>query len=902
MINESWTHSPGITKAYLTIDGYKLVARKDRLTDGRGGGLLLYAKSGFIIEELSIESTFNQFISVSMSTHSAPLIMNLIYRSPNSNSENNQKLNEFIKSIKKSTIVIGDMNYNGIDWNNYSSNPAGNDFFTASQDAFLTQHVDFPTHEGNTIDLVLSTNDISVHSVSDVGNLGKSHHSILRIQINTKPSLITSTEKVPDYAKADFVKMKNYVSSVDWVARFEHFDTFQCWDLFKETLSDAIKDCIPLKDRRTPNKPLWMNRNIMRLIRKKRRLWNWYKTTKDNTEYQAYLSVQKSVAKTIRSAKRNLERKLAKNFKRSPRQFYAHMNNKMKSRVQVGPLKNDKDDLVSDSEGMSNIFNRFFTSIFTDEDTSNIPRPESICQGPLLSSINVNVEEVKKKLDNLKIHSAGGPDKLGPRVLKELDNEVALPLSLIFNKSLLRGEVPPDWRCANVTPVFKKGSRSSAENYRPISLTSITCKILESLIADGIIDHLSNQNLIHMSQHGFMQHRSCLTNLIQYLETLTSLLDKGHNVDVFYLDLSKAFDRVPHQRLLAKLESHGITAHIYNWIKSWLSNRKQRVVLNGSCSNWADVTSGVPQGSVLGPLLFTIFINDIDNAVDTINCFLLKFADDTKGVRVVNSEADALKLQEDLDSLYSWSVDWQILFNLDKCHVLHFGNNNPNHNYFINGHQLSTVEEEKDLGVYITNSCTPRRHVSIAAAKANQVLGQLLRSITYRDSYTFVKLYKQYVRPHLEYCVQAWSPWLRQDIELIENVQRRAIKAVSGLSGTYEEKLSLLNLLSLEERRKRGDMIQTFKIVHKIDNVNPEEYFEFTANRHEHATRQTTSVTESSSTQNVFGLSQGHSNLDIRKHFFTQRVIPIWNDLPNDVRLSNSVATFKMNYDESLNK
>ncbi len=252
-----------------------------------------------------------------------------------------------------------------------------------------------------------------------------------------------------------------------------------------------------------------------------------------------------------------------------------------------------------------------------------------------------------------------------------------------------------------------------------------------------IVAHLSEHKVLNSSQHGFLSHRSCLTNLLEYLETVTSILDEGHNIDVFYLDFSKAFDRVPHQRLMAKVQAHGITG-VYNWIQSWLSGRKQRVVLNGSQSEWSSVPSGVPQGSVLGPLLFIIFINDIDMAVDAVHCCLLKFADDTKGLRKVNNEYDASKLQKDLDSLYKWSCDWQMLFNLDKCHILHLGNNNAHYDYYLNGYQLLHVDEEKDLGVKIDSTCTPSKQVSAAALKGNQVLGQLLRTCTYRDRYTCI--------------------------------------------------------------------------------------------------------------------------------------------------------------------
>ena len=895
LINESWTHKD-ITEAYLKIYGYEFSGRKDRTdtTDGRGGGLLVYSKLGLIVTEVEQVTDFNQVLAVSVATKSKQLTLNLVYRPPSSSKENNAKLDEFVKTIRSSTMTIGDMNYPGIDWTNGISNSEGRGFFDATQDSFLTQHVHFPTHESSTIDLVLSTNDIQVTQVEDVGNLGKSHHSILHAKIDVRPTRMPSLEKVPDYAKADFEKLRDCMN-IDWNAELGNLGADDSWSCFKGKLSKSVEACIPLKKRRASNKPLWMNQNIMRLIRKKRRLWNWYKTTKDHTEYQAYLSVQKSVAKIIRAAKKKFERKLVKNFKNNPRQFYSHLNNNTKSRSQVGPLKNDGEQ-VSDSQGMCNVLNSFFTSVFTDEDTENIPTLERMCNSDI-GSLTVNEEMFKARLSKIKQNGAPGPDKITPRILTELKDVVALPLCMIFNKSIHTGEVPSDWKIAHVTPVFKKGSRTLAENYRPISLTSIVCKILESLICEVITAHLSEHRLLKSSQHGFVSHRSCLTNLLEYLETLTALLDQGHNIDVFYLDFSKAFDRVPHQRLLVKLEAHGITGEILNWIKSWLHQRKQRVVLNGSHSEWSPVPSGVPQGSVLGPLLFILFINDIDNAVDVVHCFLLKFADDTKGLRKVNSQRDADKLQKDLDNLHKWSNDWQMLFNLDKCHILHLGSTNSHHQYYINGHPMLNVEYEKDLGVIMSSSCTPSKQVSAAALKGNQVLGQLLRTFTYRDQYTFIKLYKQYVRPHLEFAVQAWSPWLQQDIELLENVQRRAVKAVSGLSGSYQEKLESLKLLSLAERRHRGDMIETFKLLHNIEDVDASKFFTISSNIHDHATRQSTTITDDVAVP-TYGLVKGPCKLELRANFFSQRVVTPWNELPATVKNSPSVNNFKNNFDK----
>ena len=349
---------------------------------------------------------------------------------------------------------------------------------------------------------------------------------------------------------------------------------------------------------------------------------------------------------------------------------------------------------------------------------------------------------------------------------------------------------------------------------------------------------------------------------------------------------------------MSKLSCHGIKGVIFNWIRSWLTDRKQRVVLNGASSDWTNVISGVPQGSVLGPLLFKIFINDIDTAVDCIHCYLFKFADDTKGVRVVNSKENAFQLQNDLNKLVEWSVEWQMLFNYDKCHILHLGAKNPRCNYTLNGNDLTSVEVEKDLGVHITDTCSPSQHVNYVASKANQTLGQLLRVFTYRDRRVFVDLYKKYVRPNLEYCVQAWSPWLKQDIDVLENVQRRAVFAISGLSGSYEDRLSAIKLLSLQDRRKRGDMLETFKIVKQIDNVDPLSFFQFTSNIHRYPTRQAASVDdETLEIHPAHGLSERPCRLELRKNFFANRVGSPWNSLSFTIKDASCLNNFKKRYD-----
>ena len=444
-----------------------------------------------------------------------------------------------------------------------------------------------------------------------------------------------------------------------------------------------------------------------------------------------------------------------------------------------------------------------------------------------------------------------------------------------FSMSLEESVVPDDWKKANITPIFKSESRMSVSNYRPVSLTCIICKIMEAIIRDNMISHLTKYKLIHSTQHGFMAEKSCQTNLIEYLDTLTRLVNEGHNVDVIYLDFAKAFDKVSHLRLLQKLEAHGISGKVLSWVGNWLSNRLQRVVLNGFTSDWSPVSSGVPQGSVLGPICFVIFINNLDEVLTIIDGFVSKFADDTKYLRIIHNDEDHMKMQSDIDKLLKWAETWHMEFNSKKCKIIHFGRTNPQYSYCMGGYApagtiLQNVNEEKDLGVIITNSLKPSSQCAKAAMKANGILGQMWRSFHYRDKSVWIWVYKTYVQPHLEFAVQAWSPWYSKDIQLLEKVQKRAVNMVVGLkSSTYEGKLKEINL-TLEERRLRGDMIQVWKYMHD-KNCGKDGLFRMANEQHGRSTRHTSKA---------FNIYRTDARLDVRKNFFTVKCIDKWNHLP----------------------
>ena len=619
----------------------------------------------------------------------------------------------------------------------------------------------------------------------------------------------------------------------------------------------------------------------------------FFAKSKDGIKKQNYQNQKKTGLDTKKQKKlaQNVCQKTQNNYvqdlisdDKDNKKFWAHVRSKNKEKSEIADLKSG-DTLIQDPTAKANMFNKFFTKVFSTPDPSRPRQDEPDPEHPM-PNITVSQAGVLKLLQNIKVDKATGPDGIPGNILKLCAPELAKVFTLLFQASLDQGVVPSDWKTANIVPVFKKGDRSQVENYRPISLTSITSKTLEHIIHSSIMDHFEEFSMLNSFQHGFRQKRSCETQLITTVRDFSNSLNNKGQTDAVLLDFSKAFDKVDHDRLLSKLSAMGIGNSLRQWIQSFLKNRTQSVLVDGAISSPAAVLSGVPQGTVLGPLLFLVYINDICKGLSPGTIIRL-FADDSLIYRLINSLEDAEILQKDLNTLQAWEKANKMEFHPDKCQVLRITNKRFPilYDYHIHNTPLQIVKSAKYLGVIIDSKLNWSPQISAICKKASTTLAFLQRNFFFCPQVVKDRCIKTLVRPTLEYGCSVWDPHQLNHIETLEKVQRRCARFVTGnftmTHGNSQKNLDLLDWPPLATRRARAKL----HLLHRAKSKSIELPLD------DLVWEVAPPETRSHSSQYNFPIP--HSSVDSHKHSFFPSTIRLWNNLPEHIKATKSFPSFK---------
>jgi len=887
---ESWL-SPSISTSEVFPAGFT-VYRKDR-SDGYGG-VFVACRNSIISEELNLDSNAEIVACRIDQNESQPLIICSLYRPPDNNLIYMKALCDTLADIAanhpNSPIwIAGDINLPNINWDRNCT--SGNTysvalcklFLTFIEDYGLTQMVDFPTRRQNILDIFVTNRPSLVTTCKPIPGISD-HEAVLitsLLRVNIQSPVKRTVYK---WNRADWDELNNsarYFCSI-FISDFS-IDTpiDQMWNRFKNFCL-SILTTIPSKVTNNLSTRPWITPHIKRLSKRKQRLYNIARLSHHQDDWALYYHLKKECQRECRKAYNSYVMSLIDDNNNVSKRMWSYVKSKRTDNCGIPTLRQDEQTFITPKD-KAEILNDYFSSVYTSEDVSTIPTLDGI-NYPNISPVVIHNEGITNLLSNLKEHKARGPDEIPTILLKRLSTSISPALTLIFQASLHQCKIPTEWKTANIVPIFKKGDKSNPGNYRPVSLTCVCSKLLEHVIYSHVFSHLKKYNILSEEQHGFQQNRSCETQLIGTVNDIAENMNESKQTDVILLDFAKAFDKVPHVRLCHKLSYLGINGTLLEWIKSFLTDRTQQVIVNGEKSSRSKVSSGVPQGTVLAPLLFLCFINDI---VKNISSSIKLYADDVLIYRRINSDEDCKLLQRDLIILENWAHKWNMCFSPSKCEFLRITNNKDiiNFQYHIQNSQIKEVQQAKYLGVTLNNKLTWSDHIQVITKKANSTYGFIRRNFNNCPTKIKSSLYLSLVRPILEYASTVWSPYYANDTHLIEAVQRRAARLAVNCYSRYQSVTSILEQLdwpTLQERRDQMKMIMMYKIVHGLVFI-------------QHNLPLTPS--------NLNNISRGHSNrfiqpstrVDSYKHSFFPSTIRMWNRLPNYVILSDTLSQFKNN-------
>lgn len=807
-VQETWC-LPCEPDSLYEIDGF-LFFRRDR-TERTGGGVGIYVHPDHFtsIERLPLlqNSTESLWLKLSLSSQSnlppKHLLVCTSYRPPNSAVEPYAAALEAslgaAQSYNHPILLTGDLNSKCSAWCDSDQTDEAGDAIQQLFDMFdITQHVTFPTNIyggslKSCLDVVATANLPNLH-LSSLAPVGHSDHITLKGTLRTDKPTHQPPSPSPRttwcWSKVNVKQLQSAVASADWRAILDSNDVNSAWTMWKTQLMDIAHRNIPHRPTTPcgcPRARPWMTKGLADHIKHKHRLFRLYKRTHAPADWAKYQECRNRVSSHIRRAKSlfvaGLDRAAAGQTRAAPRLHqFLRCFTKSDTNNFIPDLHSDSETAAT-ADRKAEVLNRFFTSqarLSLDDGPLPPIQIPAADDGDRLTEFTTTPQQVNKVLHSLDPSKAAGGDGIPTRLLRLVADQITPCVHHIFALSLSTATLPDEWKRANVTPIYKhRGKRSDPSNYRPISLLVVLSKALERIVHQALYAHLADFLPLHQS--GFRPRDNCTYQLARIVHLLARGIDDGKRIATCYYDLTKAFDRVWHGGLLHKLHHLGVRNTALKWIGSYLSDRHQRVLVHGSPSSWAVVPAGVPQGSVLGPLLFLAYTVDLPAAVTDDGTHCAQYADDTALTTIkTNHAAVQLGLQESITATARWLTTWRLAANQAKT-VLMQTTRCPLPaplEITLNGSPLRVVKEHKHLGVTFSSDLRWTSHVNSITTKASRMLGILRRLRPHLTKAASSTVYKVYIRPILEYSSVAWSNLPAHLLNRLERFQRRAAKIV----------------------------------------------------------------------------------------------------------------------------
>ena len=803
-----------------------------------------------------------------------------------------ERLSCKVEGIKeeKSMIIAGDFNLPKIDWEDrnivdvQSKQKVVNDLMSLGFIQAVKEGTrDTQAGKCNLLDVILVRPDDIIYCSEIIDGISDHKIAVVELQYTLDPKEEEDCDEfIYQYHKADSEMIKEVLEGKyrTWSENLQDKTIDEMWNEYLSICKEIGSRFIPTKARKKNSDPAYYTAKIRSLKRRGRR--TNIKRKRGRATKEEMRQIEHELEGEKQAARSKYMSKVVGGDK-DGKGLYRHLR-RTKSGAREIPTLKDNDKIFATNEEKADALQNFYKTVFQpiEEEIPSIESDEG--------EVDISVQEIVKIIMSLGNNKAGGLDGLTAKFLKLSPHQHSKFLHTIIHTVLNSGEVPTDWKKAMVVPVFKGGEKGRLDCYRPVSLTSLASRIAEKLVVRRITQELERKNFFDDRQHGFRSGFSCETQLLGLVEEITAAIDSNSRVDAIFLDFAKAFDKVPHRELIRKLDEVIENKKLVKFIRNFLMNRKQVVRVGKHLSREGNVTSGVPQGSVVGPLLFLIYIQDM---LDKLHCRVRLFADDSVIYKRITSESDRELLQRDLEMIQKWVTENKLVLNVNKCKVVSFTRKITNTcpvEYSIMGENLEVVNEYKYLGVVLDKELRWNKHVQKITSEAHRTIGFTFRNLKGTGRKTKDLAYRTIVRPKLEYCSTAWDPYTQELVDELEAVQKLAARRVTGQIARWradeERQVSATALVDelgwekLQDRRKK-DRLCAMYCAHQGEGgwkelsgqLEPAQYIA----RHDHDWK----------------MHNKGTRTNVGKYSFLNRTSRDWNALPEEAFEVESRAMFK---------